>query len=149
MMKKLLWIVVVLMFTACSQAEMSVDDALINEVKLEKGDAAFASATDLFFKKSNDQKVEDTGKVYRILSDDNEGSRHQRFLIRLSDRQTLLIAHNIDLAPRIKDLQVGDEVQFRGEYVYNEKGGIIHWTHLDPEGEHFAGWVKHNGMTYQ
>jgi hypothetical protein len=149
MIKKLLWIVV-LVLVACSQAEMPIDDPLgFNEVKLEKGDAEFASATDLFLEKSNDQKVEDTGTVYRLLSDDNEGSRHQRFLVRLTDSQTLLIAHNIDLAPRIKDLQIGDEVQFRGEYVYNEKGGIIHWTHLDPEGEHFAGWVKHNGKTYQ
>ncbi|QOY51204.1 DUF3465 domain-containing protein [Candidatus Sulfurimonas baltica] len=42
----------------------------------------------------------DSGDVIRVLSDDNTGSRHQRFIIRLSSGQTLLIAHNIDLAPK-------------------------------------------------
>ncbi|MDP2194141.1 MAG: DUF3465 domain-containing protein, partial [Alphaproteobacteria bacterium] len=55
----------------------------------------------------------------------------------------------IDLALRIDDLQVGDWVQFRGEYVYNQKGGVVHWTHLDPQNGHEAGWIKHRGITYQ
>lgn len=87
--------------------------------------------------------------VKRILPDDNEGSRHQRFIVELSSGQTLLIAHNIDIAPRIPDLRVGDEVAFGGEYDWNPEGGVIHWTHHDPGGQHPGGWLKHGGQTYQ
>jgi len=94
-------------------------------------------------------QVEGKGRVTRLLSDDNDGSRHQRFIVELKTGQTLLIAHNIDLAPRIDPLEVGDEVEFFGEYEWNPKGGTIHWTHHDPKGRHVAGWLKHAGHVYQ
>ena len=94
-------------------------------------------------------QVEGTGTVTRLLSDDNDGSRHQRFIVELKTGQTLLIAHNIDLAPRIISLEVGDEVGFFGVYEWNEKGGTIHWTHHDPNRSHVAGWIKHEGRIYQ
>jgi len=89
------------------------------------------------------------GLVERVLADDNDGSRHQRFIIRLASGQTLLIAHNIDIANRIEALRIGDRVQFYGQYESNPQGGVIHWTHHDPDGNHVAGWLKHNGMVYQ
>ena len=94
-------------------------------------------------------QVEGEGVVTRILADDLEGSSHQRFIVRLRSGQTVLIAHNIDLAPRVAGLQEGDSLRFYGEYVWNEEGGKIHWTHKDPKGSHVAGWIKHNGRTYQ
>jgi hypothetical protein len=94
-------------------------------------------------------QVEGAGEVTRILADDHDGSRHQRFIIRLASTQTLLVAHNIDLAPRIAALKVGDKVLFNGEYEWNSQGGIIHWTHRDPNGSHVGGWIKHAGRTYQ
>jgi hypothetical protein len=94
-------------------------------------------------------QVEGDGVVAKVLSDDNDGSRHQRFILRLSSGQTLLVAHNIDIAPRIASLESGDRVQFKGVYEWNSKGGVIHWTHRDPSGEHQAGWLRHNGETYQ
>ncbi len=90
-----------------------------------------------------------SGTVIRILPDDQAGSRHQRFIIRLSTGQTLLIAHNIDIAPRIGNLSMGDTVAFLGEYEPNSKGGVIHWTHRDPKGLHAAGWLNHKGQMYQ
>ncbi len=94
-------------------------------------------------------QVEGEGVVTRILDDDTNGSRHQRFILRLASGRTLLVAHNIDLAPRIASLGPGDMVAFNGEYEWNEKGGLIHWTHRDPNGQHEAGWLKHDGETYQ
>jgi hypothetical protein len=44
-------------------------------------------------------QVEASGIVSRVLPDDNDGSRHQRFIVRMPSGQTVLIAHNIDLAP--------------------------------------------------
>ena len=102
-----------------------------------------------FKQRKSDVQVKGQGKVIKILSDDLKGSRHQRFILRLSSGQTLLIAHNIDLAPRINSLQVGDTVAFYGEYEWNEKGGVIHWTHKDPNDRHVHGWLKHEGKVYQ
>jgi hypothetical protein len=94
-------------------------------------------------------QVEGEGSVTRVLPDDLDGRRHQRFVLRLASGRTLLVAHNIDIAPRVKGLTEGDTVSFKGEYVWNEEGGVIHWTHHDPEGRHVAGWVKHNGRTFK
>ena len=111
---------------------------------------------DAFKHKKSDIFVEGSGVVKKLLADDNKGSRHQKFLVSISPEQTLLFAHNIDLAPRVENLQIGDTVVFKGEYVYNPKGGVIHWTHKNPQGEirtpqleTKAGWIKHNGKIYQ
>lgn len=98
---------------------------------------------------TSDLQVEGEGTVTRRLADDNDGSRHQRFILQLASTQTLLVAHNIDLAPRINTLAVGDRVAFYGEYEWGEQGGVIHWTHHDPAGVHVDGWLKHEGVTYQ
>lgn len=89
------------------------------------------------------------GVVERVLSDDDHGSRHQRFTLRLASGQTLLISHNTDIAPRIEALRIGDRVAFHGQYEWNAEGGVIHWTHHDPDGQHVSGWLKYNGRVYQ
>ena len=94
-------------------------------------------------------QIEGGGQVISLLPDDLNGSRHQRFIVRLNSGQTLLVAHNIDLAPRINSLAEGDQIRFYGEYEWNEKGGVIHWTHNDPNGFHLTGWIEHNGKRYQ
>ena len=99
-------------------------------------------------KQSNIQ-VEGSGKVIRILSDDNNGSRHQRFLLKLPSKLTLLVAHNIDLSKKIENLKEGDDVEFYGEYEWNNKGGVIHWTHHDPRKKHKDGWLKHKSIIYK
>lgn len=91
----------------------------------------------------------DSGKVIKLLSDDNQGSRHQRFIVSLASGKTLLIAHNIDLAPKINTLRKNDVVKFCGEYENNSKGGVVHWTHYDPQRKHVGGWLEHNGRKYQ
>jgi hypothetical protein len=97
----------------------------------------------------SDVQLEAVGTVVKVLADDNDGSRHQRFLIRAGSGQTVLVAHNIDLAPRVAGLAAGDQVTIYGEYEWNAKGGVLHWTHHDPGGRHVGGWIKHEGQTYQ
>ncbi len=97
--------------------------------------------------RSGDQ-VRGSGVVVNVLSDDNDGSRHQRFILELSSGRTVLIAHNIDLAPRVRSISTGDTVSFYGQYETNNRGGVIHWTHKDPQGRHVDGWLEHLGNRY-
>ena len=97
----------------------------------------------------SDIQVQGVGKVIKVLKDDTKGSQHQRFLLKLPSNLTILIAHNIDLASRVEDLKAGDTIEFYGEYEWNNKGGVIHWTHHDPRKKHQDGWLKHNGVIYQ
>jgi len=88
------------------------------------------------------------GDVAKLLPDDRDGSRHQRFLLALDRGPTLLVAHNIDLASRVP-LASGDRVLVRGQYEWNERGGVLHWTHRDPAGRHDEGFIEHAGRRYE
>jgi len=101
-------------------------------------DAAFEAG-------QSDVWVESDGIVERLLPDDTRGSRHQRIIVRIPSGRTVLIAHNIDLAPRAEPLEPGDRLRFRGEYEWNEKGGVVHWTHHDPSGRRAGGWIEAGG----
>jgi hypothetical protein len=114
--------------------------------------SSFANATslnDVYENQQSNVQVKGSGTVIRILNDDNKGSRHQKFILKLSSGITILIAHNIDLAPRINSISKGDSVQFHGEYEWNKKGGVVHWTHRDPNRHHIDGWLRHKGSMYQ
>ena len=143
-MKKILPLVAILvaLYIGWSQLNHQVDPV----APTGQNDEIFANA---FEKGKSDIQEEGKGIVIKILSDDNDGSRHQRFILRLDSGQTLLITHNIDLAPRVSSLSEGDGVAFYGVYEWNSKGGIIHWTHHDPNDRHMAGWLQHNGKIYQ
>lgn len=92
--------------------------------------------------------VSGAGTVVKVLRDDNVGSRHQRFLLDAGGGRSLLVAHNIDVARRVVPLRKGNRIEFRGEYIWNPKGGILHWTHHDPSGRHAAGWLMRNGEKF-
>lgn len=113
-------------------------------VQPDQGEVARA-----FEQRASGVQVRGTGTVSKVLADDNQGSRHQRFILRMDSGQTLLIAHNIDVAGRVPGLEGGERVEFSGEYEWNEKGGLVHWTHHDPAGRHTAGWLKVAGAIYR
>lgn len=94
-------------------------------------------------------QVHGSGIVEKVLKDDEQGSRHQRFILHVDSGHSVLFAHNIDLASRVPDLYAGTRVEFEGEYEWNEKGGVVHWTHRDPSGRHPAGWLKVAGSVYR
>lgn len=104
--------------------------------------------TRTFDKRDTGSWIEVKGFVTRLLSDDDEGSRHQRFIIDFGARRTLLIAHNLDLAKRVP-LGMGDRVHVRGMYEWNDLGGLVHWTHDDPQGSEDGGFVRYRTRTYR
>lgn len=103
---------------------------------------------ELFESQRSGDMVVVAGVVDGVLSDDNVGSRHQRFIVRLESGHTLLIAHNIDLARRVP-LRIGDQVRVHGEYEWNAQGGVLHWTHDDPDGDRQGGWIEWDGDRYR
>lgn len=98
----------------------------------------------------SDVQVQFDAEVVHLLPDDTRGSKHQLFLADLSNGMTLKISHNIDIAPYIKTLKKGDTVRVHGDYVYNDKGGVVHWTHRNTRGgSHPGGWIIHEGKKYE
>ena len=142
--KKVLSIVAILIAASYVWNDLGLEDRF--GFTSPSGDSVLEEA---FKQRQSDLQVQGRGEIVKVLADDNSGSRHQRFILQLNSGRTLLIAHNIDLAPRISSLNSGDTVEFYGEYEWNSQGGVIHWTHHDPQGRHVSGWLKHNGKTYQ
>lgn len=103
----------------------------------------------LFAAERSDTWLTVDGQVDRVLSDDNEGSRHQRFILRTASGHTVLVAHNIDLAPRVPAIREGDPIRVYGEYEWTDRGGVVHWTHHDPDGDIAGGWVEYRGQRYR
>lgn len=87
-------------------------------------------------------------QVTRILADDTDGDQHQKFIVALGSGQTLLVAHNIDIAQRVP-VSVGTRLTIAGEYIWNAEGGLLHWTHHDPDGSHVGGYILLDGVYYQ
>lgn len=94
-----------------------------------------------------DVEVTFTARVKKLLPPDRKGVTHQRFLLELSNDRTILVAHNTDLAPEVP-IQKGDLVTVHGEYIWNARGGVVHYTHHTTN-RHQGGWINFNGQTYQ
>ena len=118
------------------------------ETGLQAAASAVERAPDLS-REASGTALRVAGHVQRLLADDRDGSPHQRFIIVTDSGISLLIAHNIELAPRLDGIAVDDRVEVLGEYEWNEKGGLIHWTHKDPRGKHIAGYIDWQGRRYQ
>ncbi len=100
----------------------------------------------------SDVPVTLTAPVVKVLKDDTEGDRHQRLLLGLAHPvggvDSVLIAHNIDVAPRVP-CDRGDTITVHGRYEWNDLGGVIHWTHRDPDGRHEDGWIEFRGQRFE
>lgn len=152
-MKRLFTILIVLSLVAYSYIERTQGSTANPAPPPPAGGTSSASAGDAlaaaFAERRSDVQVQGLGVVDRVLPDDNDGSRHQRFILRLESGQTVLVAHNIDLADRLTALDRGDTVEFYGEYEWTSAGGVIHWTHRDPARRHVSGWLMHEGRRVQ
>ena len=93
------------------------------------------------------------GSVARILGTRRGPSgAHEGFLLHLRGSAgrglTVRVESNVDLTGPIP-LRAGQAATVRGEYIYDSRGGLIHYTHLDPRGRHAAGYVRVEGRIYQ
>lgn len=155
MMRLLLVVAIALTYTVwhfSSAQPIAGDASTLTKVSAQHAptlDADHDRVVQAFHARESGVEVQGQGRVLKVLPDDNDGSRHQRFILSLDQDMTLLLAHNIDLAPRLEGLQPGDEVAFSGIYEWNAKGGVVHWTHHDPRGQHKAGWLRYKGRSYQ
>jgi hypothetical protein len=145
-MKKLILIIAVLGLAYVSYQQRSGFEGTAPSADISTNDRLLAKA---IADHESNIAVQGDGVVTKLLSDDTSGIRHQRFILRLASGSTLLVAHNIDLAGRVDSVKVGSRIEFKGEYVWNPQGGVVHWTHRDPAGRHQPGWLKCNGITYQ
>ena len=101
-----------------------------------------------FAAQRSDLWLETRGRVIRVLRDDNEGARHQKFILQIDGGHSVLVAHNIDLARRIPARE-GVSLTVRGRYEWNDRGGVIHWTHHDPDGREQGGWIEVGDVRYE
>ncbi len=122
-----------------------------NSVETNSGEAKNqVQILEQYYKNKTSKKmIQLTGTVIKLLSDDLIEPRHQKFIIKTSTKMSLLVTHNIDLAPRINSINEGDEVLIYGQYEWNDKGGLLHWTHHDPKKRRAGGWIIHNGKKYE
>ncbi len=90
------------------------------------------------------------GQVERVLSDEtSDTGTHQRFIVKLDGAtQTVLVTNNVSVGTRVP-VAVGDSVVVHGEYIWNDQGGLVHFTHHDPDGSHASGWIERQGVRYQ
>ena len=125
----LLAIWLALSFTAChapNNAQPLESTPVFSSTNMDAG-----AIVEAYSAHRNVPQVQGSGIVVKVLKDDTNGLQHQKFLLKVSDNITILIAHNIDLAPRVDDIHEGDTVSFKGEYIYTPKGGTVHWTHKE------------------
>lgn len=85
--------------------------------------------------------------VIKTLPDDTIGNPHQKFLVRTSNNGAVLVVYNTGLCPRVP-VQAGDVVSVAGEYIWNNSGGLMHWTHFDPRGGRQNGFVGLGNQFY-
>jgi hypothetical protein len=113
------------------------------------GHAGSSGVQGAFAAKRSDVWIEDEGEVVKLLADDTEGVAHQKFLVRIGDSLTVLVAHSLAAAERVP-VREGDRVRFRGEYEWTEKGGTVHFTHAPEQARREpGGWIEFGGRRYE
>lgn len=120
-------------------------DQLGNQSASASGDAAAIRAQQLQLVKV---PLTVTAPVKKMLRYDDRGLPHEKFLLVLSTGSTILVAHNTKMAPYVP-IQSGDIVTVKGEFIWNEKGGLIHWTHHTDTPNHEGGYIEFNGKRYE
>jgi hypothetical protein len=120
----------------------------VGQHEVEAPGAGAAAIVEAFENERSGVWVEAGGEVVHILPNDDKPPRHQNFLVEVAPHHTVKISHNVDIAPRAP-VTKGSRIGFRGRYEYNEKGGVVHWTHRDPSGAKTGGHLEIEGRLYR
>jgi len=76
---------------------------------------------------------------------------HEGFLLHLSGASgrglTVRVEANVDFTG-LMPIAAGEPVVVRGEYEFDSRGGVIHWTHRDPRGRHPDGYIQIQNKRY-
>lgn len=109
-----------------------------------------AAVARAFAEHRSNVEVTAEGQVTRLLADEtSDTGTHQRFLLALrGSTQTLLVTNNVSIGKRVP-VAAGDALVVHGEYVWNDQGGLVHFTHHDPQGSHPGGWIERQGVRYE
>ena len=151
MKKLLLKLFLLVLLGVCSAFLSAYRDNLTFKPTLQEESRDLTDLKDLkkaFDSQQSNIQVKQSGRIAKILRDDDHVPRHQRFVVELGSGQKVLIAHNIELAPRVEGLKEGEAITFYGEYEWNNKGGVVHWTHRDPRRSHPDGWLLYGNRKY-
>lgn len=116
----------------------------------QQGDGSVGQDDILAAQANQDRKVELTfsAPVCRLLPDDTKGLPHQLFLVQLNNGSMVKIAHDTKYAPHVP-IRPGDLVTIKGEFIYNRKGGVVHWTHHSDTPRHEGGYIEFGGKRYE
>lgn len=135
--------------SAASDDDSSENDTSLTAAERANKPAVNTSSIDDLFKKNRDLVwVEGTLTVTKQLRDDDDPPRHQRFIAETPDGHEVMVAHNIDLSDRVPAKE-GDTIEVRGEYVWTDQGGKVHFTHKPQYGKFQGGWIDHRGTRYE
>ncbi len=76
---------------------------------------------------------------------------HEGFLLHLAGASgrglTVRVEANVDFTGPMP-IAAGESVIVRGEYEFDARGGVIHWTHRDPRGRHPGGYIEIQNKRY-
>ena len=107
----------------------------------------FMTVQDAYRYHQTGMMAEVTGTVARILVDDKDDPRNQKFIIRMTNGQSLLVLHDQVSGDRVP-VKVNDTVLVRGEYQWTETGGTLRFTQRDYSPRRMHGWIEHQGQRY-
>lgn len=85
--------------------------------------------------------------VERLLPDSIGRYDHQRFIVRCSGGQTVLVVNDVSVGERVP-VRPGDWVGVKGQYIWDGLGGLIHFTHHSSGGSGPSGWILFAGHVY-
>lgn len=85
--------------------------------------------------------------VVKLLPDDRNGLEHQKWVVRLSNGETMQAVYNLDMCEYVP-LKVGDVVSMGGQFIWTNQGALLHWLHYDPRQNRPDGYVEVNGKVY-
>lgn len=139
----LLVLTVFMTFTGIAAAAYTLEKMGTTEIDISPDNKAFEQA---FEDRSQKVILSVSGRVIKTLEEPS-GSKYQKFLVDI-DGRTVLVAHNLEMG-RMIPVEPNYEIVIKGEYIWTEKGGVIHWTHRDPRKEHPDGFIYYNKRLYK